>query len=107
MRHADTESYILGNGGVESALGNVGVESLDTSGTTGDGAVLRDESLGATGIETGDTETGTRVFLLVQGRDEAEEETKTGSGDRSGPHTSCILSTGNTENLLKRGNRSG
>ena len=44
MRHDPIESYIFGNGGVESALGNVGVESreIGTEGT-GDGAVLRAE----------------------------------------------------------------
>lgn len=34
MRHAETESYILGKGRVESALGSVGVESRETD--TGD-----------------------------------------------------------------------
>ena len=46
MRHAEIESYMVGNGGVESAMGTVGVESRDTGETEGDGAVLRVESFG-------------------------------------------------------------
>ena len=44
MRQDPIESYIFGNGGVESAMGTVGVESRDTEGISGAGAVLRDES---------------------------------------------------------------
>ena len=48
MRHAEIESYMVGNGGVESAMGTVGVESRGTgeTGTEGDGAVLQVESFG-------------------------------------------------------------
>ena len=45
MRHDPIESYIFGNGGVESTLGIVGVESRGggTEVSMGDGAVLRAE----------------------------------------------------------------
>lgn len=42
MRHAETESYILSKGGVESALGNIRVESreIDTGDTNDAGAIV-------------------------------------------------------------------
>ena len=104
MWHAETELYIVDNGGVESALGNVGVESRGngTVITMGNGAVLQDKFCPK------------RAFLGVslQGT-EAEAET--------GPHSSCnsvgtgmgteskslILSTDNRANLLKPGYFSG
>ena len=95
MRHDPIESYIFGNGGVESALGIVGVESQGggTKVSTGDGAILRAKSL----------ESRFFVILHVLGDGGVElatshEETETGA--RSGPCTSCIGSTERTENLL-------
>ena len=95
MRHDPIESYIFGNGGVESALGIVGVESRGggTEVSTGDGAVLRVKSL----------ESHFFVILHILGDRGVElatlhEETETGA--RSGSCTSCIGSTERTENLL-------
>ena len=113
MRHAETESYIVDRGGVESAVVTVGVESRGdgTGVSTGDGAVLRVESLGVTGAhDTGAAETGVSnetFFFLGILHDEALLETETGTGAGSGPYTSCTLSTGKTENLLKLGYLSG
>ena len=113
MRQDPIESYIFGNGGVESALGDVGVEYRGggTCDFTGGGAVLRDESLGVTGAHgTGATETGTSnktFFFLGTLHDEALLETEPETGAGSGPFTSCTLSTGRTENLLKLGYLSG
>ena len=106
MQQAEIESYIVGNGGVESAMGMVGVESRDTEGTSGAGAVLRDESFTnesctkRTFLGVGLHGTGaTRGGLSYERQDGGESELESG--------TSETVSIGNKENLLKRGYFSG
>ena len=106
MQQAEIESYIVGNGGVESAMGTVGVEFRGTGGTSGAGVVLRVESFTNESCIK-------RTFLGVglHGTEATHGELsytrRDGGKSESESDTSGTLSTGNKENLLKRGYFSG